>query len=148
MGLQVRKAHLDFLALVARFDEAGRPHQRPCLVAGIFMDVTGDFPEGHVRSALRLDWARAAVTSAREVKDGSAVMDPTCGGKQFACGANVDIAFLVEGEVAPGTVRNLVCEAMMIRRSIIWRSRKTCWTSFWPAAIRRTYSIKMDWSTS
>ena len=28
-------------------------------------------------------------------------MDPTCGGKQFACWANVDIAFLVEGEVAP-----------------------------------------------
>ena len=101
MGLQVRKAHLDFLALVARFDEAGRPHQRACLVAGIFMDVTGDFPEGHVRSALRLDWARAAVTGAREVKDRSAVMDPACGGKQFACGADVNIAFLVEGEVAP-----------------------------------------------
>src|ERR1700730_1826557 len=101
MGLQVRKAHLDFLALVARFDEAGRPHQRACLVAGIFMDVTGDFPEGHVRSALRLDWARAAVTGAREVKDRSAVMDPARGGKQFACGADVNIAFLVECEVVP-----------------------------------------------
>ena len=30
-----------------------------------------------------------------------------------------------------GTVRNLVCEAiMMSRRSIIWRSRKSCLTNF------------------
>ena len=32
---------------------------------------------------------------------------------------------------ANGTVRNLVCEAiMMSRRSIIWRSRKSCLTNF------------------
>src|ERR1700679_3004293 len=34
------------------------------------------------------------------------------------------------------------------RRSIIWRSRKTCWTSYWRAAIRRTYSTRTAWSTS
>ena len=36
-----------------------------------------------------------------------------------------------DGGGLPGTVRNLVCEAiMMSRRSIIWRSRKSCLTNF------------------
>jgi hypothetical protein len=51
----MRKAHLNFLALVTGFVEVGRPHQCARLIAGIFMDVTEDFPEGHVRGALRFD---------------------------------------------------------------------------------------------
>jgi hypothetical protein len=51
-------------------------------------------------------------------------------------------------EVAEGTVGNLVWGHNDENRSIIWRSRKTCWTSYWPGAIRRTYSIKMGWSTN
>jgi hypothetical protein len=70
------------------------------VVAGIFMDITGDFPEGHVRSASRLDWTWTAVTRARAAKDGSAVMDPAGGREQLACGADVDIALLVECKVA------------------------------------------------
>jgi hypothetical protein len=34
MGLEVSKAHLDLLALVAGFGELGRPHQRAGKIAG------------------------------------------------------------------------------------------------------------------
>jgi hypothetical protein len=50
MGLEVRKAHLDPFALVTRFVELRRAHQRSCLIAGILVYVTRDFSEGHISS--------------------------------------------------------------------------------------------------
>jgi len=39
-----------------------------------------------------------------------------------------------------GTVRNSVLEAMMVERRIItWLSRRSCWTNYWRAAIRRMF---------
>ena len=57
VGLEVRKAHLDLLALIARFVELGRPHQRASVVAGILIEVAGDFALRGIRAALGLDWA-------------------------------------------------------------------------------------------
>lgn len=37
--LQVRKAHLDLLALVAGFGELGRCHQRTVVIAGLLVDI-------------------------------------------------------------------------------------------------------------
>jgi hypothetical protein len=42
MGLQVRKAHLDLLALVAGFGELGRPHQRTGMIAGFLIEIACD----------------------------------------------------------------------------------------------------------
>ena len=47
MGLQVRKAHLDPLSLIARLVVLRRPHERARLIPGIFVHVAGDFPRGH-----------------------------------------------------------------------------------------------------
>ena len=33
------------------------PHQRTSVITGILMHVTGDFSEGHIRSAFGFDWA-------------------------------------------------------------------------------------------
>ena len=41
--LEVRKAHLDLLALIARFVELRGSHQRASVVAGILINVTRDF---------------------------------------------------------------------------------------------------------
>ena len=42
VGLQVRKAHFDLLALVAGFSELGRPHQRAGKIAGFLIEIACD----------------------------------------------------------------------------------------------------------
>jgi hypothetical protein len=42
MGLEVSKAHLDLLALITRFVERGRAHQRAGMIAGILVDIACD----------------------------------------------------------------------------------------------------------
>ncbi len=42
VGLQVCKAHLDLLALIARFVELGRPHQGAGVIAGILVEIACD----------------------------------------------------------------------------------------------------------
>ena len=61
VGLEVRKAHLDLLALVARFVELGRTHQRTSVVAGVLIEVARDFSLWGIRTALGLDWTCATV---------------------------------------------------------------------------------------
>ena len=61
MGLEVRKSHLDLLALIARLFELRRTHEAASMIAGILMDVACDLARGRVRTALRLEWTRAAV---------------------------------------------------------------------------------------
>ena len=43
VGLEVRKPHLNLLALIARFVELRGSHQRASVVAGILINVTRDF---------------------------------------------------------------------------------------------------------
>jgi hypothetical protein len=43
VGLEVRKAHLNLLALIARFVELRGSHQRASVVAGTLIKVTRDF---------------------------------------------------------------------------------------------------------
>ena len=43
VGLEVRKAHLNLLALIARFVELRGAHQRASMVAGILIKVARDF---------------------------------------------------------------------------------------------------------
>ena len=63
MGFEVRKSHLDLLALVARLFELRRTHEAAGMIAGILMDVACDLARGRVRTALRLEWTYAAVAS-------------------------------------------------------------------------------------
>jgi len=57
VGLEVRKAHLDLLALIARFVELSGSHQRASVVAGILIKVTRDFALRGIRTAPGFDWA-------------------------------------------------------------------------------------------
>ena len=43
VGLEMRKAHLNLLALIARFVELRSSHQRASVVASILIKVTRDF---------------------------------------------------------------------------------------------------------
>jgi hypothetical protein len=61
MGFEVRKSHLDLLALVARLFELRRTHEAARMIAGILMDVACDLARWRVRTALRLEWTCAAV---------------------------------------------------------------------------------------
>ena len=53
--LQVRKTHLDLLALVAGFGELGCTHQGARRIPCVLMHVPWDLSEAHVRSALGLE---------------------------------------------------------------------------------------------
>src|SRR5262249_37209971 len=54
-ALQVRKTHLDLLALVAGFGELGCTHQGARRIPCVLMHVPWDLSEAHVRSALGLE---------------------------------------------------------------------------------------------
>ena len=72
--LQVRKAHLDLLALVTGFGELRCVHQGARRIPCVLMYVARDLSERHVRSALGLERAWAAVAGAGAIKNGPAIV--------------------------------------------------------------------------
>ena len=61
MGLQMAEAHLDFLALVSRFEEGLGLHLAPRHVAGIFMEIARKLSRLVPGAALGSEWAEVAV---------------------------------------------------------------------------------------
>jgi len=61
VNLQVGKAHLNALALVARFEKGFRPHEPSRNVTGIFMDIARDLSRRHLGTALHLERTDIAV---------------------------------------------------------------------------------------
>jgi hypothetical protein len=55
MRLQVRKTHLDLLAVVTGFGELGRTHQGTRRIPCVLMHVARDLSEANIRSALGLE---------------------------------------------------------------------------------------------
>ncbi len=99
VGLQVRKSHLDLLALISRFGELRRHHKSTSLIAGILVNIARDFTEGHVGRAFELDWALAAVAGARTIENGPAIVDPTSRLEELAGGTDVEVALSIKSEV-------------------------------------------------
>jgi len=101
-----------------------------------------------VAATFKVSVASVVKWSQRFRATGSAAARPVGGNRPYALSSERDwllgrlaeqpdvtlralLAELAERGVKVGTVRNLVCEAiMMSRRSIIWRSRKSCLTNF------------------
>ena len=54
MGLQVRKTHLDLLAIVSRFVERRCTFKRPHMIASVFVYIARDYALRRVRAALGL----------------------------------------------------------------------------------------------
>ena len=101
MGLQVRKAHLDALSLVARLDEGLGSHQPARHDRGHLRgDREGFSAPGHVRAALRLERTDIAVALGGAIaKQCPAVVHGAGGVQQLAVGADVNVAPSVPTEV-------------------------------------------------
>src|SRR5271154_3353172 len=99
MGFEVRKSHLDLLALVARLFELRRIHEAAGMISGILMDVAGDLARGRVRTALRLEWTCAAVAPRCAIAHLVVGACIAGGPEQFVRGADVDVTLMVEPEV-------------------------------------------------
>ena len=69
MRLQVRKAHLHFLAFITRFVEFRSAIKCTRLIASIFVDVARDLALWSIRAALRLERTCPTVIGAREVAE-------------------------------------------------------------------------------
>src|SRR6476661_4697609 len=77
--LQVRKAHLDLLALVTGFGELRCTHPGARRITCVLMHVARELSEGHIRGALGLERTWTAVAGACAIKDSPAIMHrPGC----------------------------------------------------------------------
>src|SRR5262249_44906831 len=101
MRLQMRKAHLDPLPLIARFQERLRLHLAASDVAGCLVDVPYNPARGHIRTASLLQRAFPAARHGCEVADRMVAVDPPTGRQRSACRADVDVAPVVELELGP-----------------------------------------------
>src|SRR5512136_963629 len=101
MRLQVGKAHLDPLPLIARFQEGLRLHLAASDVAGRLVDVPHNPARGHVRTASLLQRALPAARHGCEVSDRMVAVDPATGRQRRACRADVEVAPAVELELGP-----------------------------------------------
>src|SRR5262245_63865341 len=75
MGLQVREAHLDLLAFVARLLELRRVNKCASHITGIFVDIPAQPSEPHVWCALGLQRAGSTITRASDVHNRSIGMN-------------------------------------------------------------------------
>src|SRR5262249_53489400 len=98
MRLQVRKAHLDPLSLIARFQERLRLHLAASDVAGCLVDIPRNPARGRVGAASLLQRAFPAARHGCEVADRMVAVDPPTGRQRSACRADVDVAPVVKLE--------------------------------------------------
>src|SRR5947209_16646682 len=97
--LQVRKAHLDLLALVTGCGELRCTHQGARRIACVLMHVARDLSEGHIRGAVGLERTWTAVAGARAIKDSPAIVHrPGCPEK-LTLRADIEVALPIEGKV-------------------------------------------------
>src|SRR5262245_9868344 len=101
MRLQMRKAHLDPLPLIARFQERLRLHLAASDVAGRLVDIPHNPARGHVWTASLLQWTLPAARHGCEVADRMVAVDPATGRQRSAYRADVDVAPAVELELGP-----------------------------------------------
>src|SRR6266545_1004869 len=99
MRLQMRKAHLDSLPLITRFEECLRLHLAASDVAGSLVDVPHDPARWHVWTASLLQRAIPAARHGCKVADRMIAMDPTARCQRFARWTNVNVASAVELEL-------------------------------------------------
>src|SRR5262245_36378539 len=97
--LQVRKAHLDLLALVTGFDELRCTHQGARRIPCVLMHVARDLSKGHIRSALGLERTWTAVAGARAINNGSTIVHRPGRPEKLTLRADVEVTLPIEGKV-------------------------------------------------
>ena len=100
MDLEVRKPHLDLLALIARFLKRRGAYERPRMIAGVLVNVARDYAVLSVWAALRLEGARAAVVSARRIAQHIARDNAARRLQELTRRTDVSVVIFVELEVA------------------------------------------------
>jgi hypothetical protein len=98
-ALRMGEKHLDALAIMARPLECVGLGECARDVAGLLVDAARDLPYRLLWAALPLERADAAVALARSVEQLLVIDDRSRGREDFPCGADVDIARLVEREL-------------------------------------------------
>ena len=98
MGLQVRKTHLDLLAIITRFFECGRTFKFPHMIANVFVYIARDYALRRVRAALGLQETGAAIGGACRIAQYLAREDAPRRLQDLAAWTDVDVAFFVELE--------------------------------------------------
>jgi len=101
MDLEMRKPHLDLLALIARLLKLRGTHECAGMIAGFFVDVACNLSE-RCPCALLLEFANAALAGLGQVISNAAVVNGPCGSQQPAVRADIDVALGVVSEVEPG----------------------------------------------
>jgi hypothetical protein len=97
--LQVRKAHLDLLALVTGFGELRCTHQGARRIACVLMHVARDLSEGHIRGALGLERTWTAVAGARAINNGPTIVHRPGRPEKLTLRADVEVTLPIEGKV-------------------------------------------------
>src|SRR6516225_8287597 len=101
VGLQMRKAHLDPLPLIARSQKRFRLHLAASYVASRLVDIAHNPARGHVRATLLLQGTLAAAGDGCEVADRMIAVNPAIRCQRLARRTNVDIPPAIEPEVGP-----------------------------------------------
>ena len=97
--LQVRKAHLDLLALVTGFGELRCTHPGARRITCVLMHVARDLSEGHIRGALGLERTWTAVAGARAINDGPTIVHRPGRPEKLTLRADVEVVLPIEGKV-------------------------------------------------
>ena len=98
MSFQVRKAHLDFLALIARSSKFRGTRKGAGIIAGFFVDVACDLPEWCAGASF-LEFANAAVSWVGQIILGSAIMDGSRGPQKPTVRTDIDVARSRQAEI-------------------------------------------------
>ena len=99
MGLEVSKAHFNFLSLIARLGESWRAHQCAGVLAGLFVKRAWHLTRRHVGAAFRLQGAGITVLFASPIQNGAIIVNPSGGVKHFAIRAGIFVLLLVKDKV-------------------------------------------------
>ena len=100
-SLQVRKQHLNTLAIAPGLLEGFGPGECPSGVTSVLVDVARDHAGWSVRAALGLEGTRAAIAGASYIPQHMLGENAPRRLQKLAHRADVDIAFLVKREVCP-----------------------------------------------
>src|SRR4249919_1482851 len=101
MNFEVRKPHLDLLALIARLLKLWCADECAGMVAGFFVDVACNLSEWST-CALFLEFANAALAGLGQVVSNAAVVNCSRGPQKPVVRTDLDVALRVVNEVESG----------------------------------------------
>jgi hypothetical protein len=118
-ALQVRKPHLDLLALTSRRLEALGASERPGNVSGMLMDIARDLARRFLWAALWSEWANVAVELACTIQKRLALVHGAARPKPLSARAVVDVGSRVISKVA--TREGAIIPLRFIEHRDMWR---------------------------